>query len=314
MSIVSSPMYYNSYIILLILFLVTVHGWILPFQAFRNNMRAIVPTVAVGVLGAPQASQAANLLEKSYHRLNPYERLSTTPLFFVCNSGGNPYLQEDIQAGDPSQRIIVYFMSSEDARDYLNEMVQGSPHNVNDFRIMTTSMSKVMTKIQTRKQSRKVGRYPMSTIWRIQPSSRQSENADMLLEASKARSNTGRIASVPVFHAKGMAVLEGSGKVISPYYFAYEDLVDDWQELETRPGTGAKVKDGPQAEIARPRGEPRVEVLDLGDVMCAARTDDKSASTVGIVPPRREIEQVKRFYRRGANRREFEKAKIMRSR
>jgi hypothetical protein len=140
--------------------LTSVLGWV-PWQVVRSvGQKSVVPAaVTVGVVaGLPQVTSAVSLLEKGYQRLKPYERLATTPLFYVCNSGGNPYLQEDIQAGDPSQRIIVYFMSSEDASDYLNEMAQGSPHNINDFRVMTTSMDKIMTKIQARKQSRKIGR------------------------------------------------------------------------------------------------------------------------------------------------------------
>ena len=38
-----------------------------------------------------------------------------------------------VQTGNPNQRIVVYFMSSEDANDYLNEMAQGSPQNINEF-------------------------------------------------------------------------------------------------------------------------------------------------------------------------------------
>ena len=50
-------------------------------------------------------------------------------------------------------------MSSEDANDYLNEIAQGSPANINEFRLTTTSMSKVMKRIQSKKQSRKLGRF-----------------------------------------------------------------------------------------------------------------------------------------------------------
>jgi hypothetical protein len=38
-------------------------------------------------------------------------------------------------------------MSSDDADEYLNEIAQGNPSNVNDFRIMTTTMEKVNNKI-----------------------------------------------------------------------------------------------------------------------------------------------------------------------
>jgi hypothetical protein len=34
-------------------------------------------------------------------------------------------------------------MSSEDAIEYLNEMTQGNPSHVNEFRIMATTMEKV---------------------------------------------------------------------------------------------------------------------------------------------------------------------------
>jgi hypothetical protein len=307
-----------SWIVLCLCFVVLLPAcvaWLprLPIvNAFRT--RAVIPTVTAGVLGLPQVSNAAGLLEKSYARLKPYERLSTTPLFYVCNSGGNPYLQEDIQAGDPSQRIIVYFMSSEDASDYLNEMAQGSPQNINDFRVMTTSMDKIMTRIQTRKQSRKIGRYPMPTVYRIQPSSRQSENAETV--ASKAgKSQSGKdkggatILTVPVFTAPGMAMIKSSGKVISPYYFAYEDLLDDWQELQQGRA------EGEPAATRAPSGSPQVEVVDLSEVLVAANSDGGATSmTVGIVPPRREIELIKRYYRTKGNRREFERSKIMRSR
>lgn len=128
---------------------------------------------------------------KKYQDLTPAQRLATTPLFYVSNSRGNAYLQEDVQvapptsavhirpfstsfllrimqAGKPEQKIIVYFMSSEDANDYMNEMSQSNSANANEFRITTVSMEKVFTQIQSRKQSRKMGRYPMDIIYRIQ--------------------------------------------------------------------------------------------------------------------------------------------------
>lgn len=47
------------------------------------------------------------------------------------------------QAGKPEQKIIVYFMSSEDASDYMDEMAQANPAMANEFRITTVSMEKV---------------------------------------------------------------------------------------------------------------------------------------------------------------------------
>lgn len=34
---------------------------------------------------------------KKYSKLSPTQKLATTPLFFVCSSQGNPYLQDDVQ-------------------------------------------------------------------------------------------------------------------------------------------------------------------------------------------------------------------------
>lgn len=102
---------------------------------------AFANSVVAAITAAPRRVQA--VMTKKYRQLSPTQKLATTPLFFVCNSGGNPYLQDDIQAGKPEQRVIVYFMSSEDANEYLNEMAQGNPQNINEFRVMTTSMEKV---------------------------------------------------------------------------------------------------------------------------------------------------------------------------
>ena len=104
--------------------------------AFKSAV-ALTSVVAV----APNAANA--LPFKKYSNLAATQKLGTTPVFFLSNSGGNPYLQEDVQAGKPEQRIVTYFMSSEDASEYLNEIAQGNPANVNEFRIMTSTMEKV---------------------------------------------------------------------------------------------------------------------------------------------------------------------------
>lgn len=170
---------------------------------------------------------------KSYNKLSPIQKLATTPLFYICNQGGNPYLQDDLQSGNPEQRIVVYFMSSEDAQEYLNEIAQGSPGNINEFRIMTTSMEKIVTKIQSRKQSRKLGRYPMNLIYRIQPSSKQCENAEFICGNGDMKKGSQILngISVPMFSIKGMGMKRSNGELVTPYYFAYEDLLEDWERV-----------------------------------------------------------------------------------
>jgi hypothetical protein len=60
------------------------------------------------------------------------------------------YVDNNLQkAGKPEQKIIVYFMSSEDATDYMNEIAQGNAAMASEFRITTVSMEKVCSHIQT---------------------------------------------------------------------------------------------------------------------------------------------------------------------
>lgn len=287
------------------------------------------------------------LISSKYAKLSPTQKLATTPLFFVSNSGGAPYLQEDVQTGNPNQRIVVYFMSSEDANDYLNEMAQGSPTNINEFRITAVSMEKIVNKIQARKQSRKLGRFPMQNIYRIQPSSRQCGNAEKIISSSlkggKSIAEALEGVSIPMFAARGLVVRRGNGEIVTPYYFAYEDLKQDWESLLAK---GVSVPT-----------EPPVEVCDFTEVMCLSKgiteesvqtpsnerevgteTDAdstnsesnterqaisrgmtneqirKALAAVGVVPPRREIEMIRKYYRNeGGLKNEFSKAKILKA-
>jgi hypothetical protein len=305
---------------------------------------AFANSVVAAITAAPRRVQASAI--KKYNQLSPTQKLATTPLFFVCNSGGNPYLQDDIQSGKPEQRIIVYFMSSEDANDYLNEMAQGNPQNINEFRVMTTSMEKVVNKIQSRKQSRKLGRYKMSSIYRIQPSSRQCQNAEEL--AGKGDAEKGAEAlqgiSIPMFSAKGLAIKRANGEVVTPYYFALEDLTEDWSKLLDQNEESSE-RQSSKSSKGLP-SKPKVEIRDFVEVMCLSQglnseslrdhlkgpapqavvVDEapmgdaqilsskqvKSASnTPGIVPPRREIEWIRRYYRNeGSVKNEFQQARM----
>jgi hypothetical protein len=252
-------------------------------------------------------------------------------LYFLCNSGGNPYLQDDVQAGNPDQKIIVYFMSSDDANDYMNEMAQSNPANLNEFRLMTTSMEKVVNRIQARKQSRKVGRYAMDTIYRIQPSSRQCENAERVAGGGNVQKGADLLkgVSVPMFTVEGMAVQRASGEVVSPYYFAYEDLLEDWAKVAAKGD-------------AKPSEKPKVQVRDFVEVMClsqgittsslglsdsplsetTALSDEegglnkkqlqKAIAAPAVIPPRRELDMIRRYWRNGQSlKNEFSEAKMM---
>jgi len=97
---------------------------------------------------------------------------------------------------------------------------------------MAVSMEKVMKKIQGKKQSRKLGRYKMQSVIRIQPSSRQCENAERVVTTREAGKggvgNKGSAAaslrgvSIPMFTAKGLSLRRANGEVVVPFYFALE--------------------------------------------------------------------------------------------
>lgn len=130
-----------------------------------------------GLLGEGLRRAAIKVLPDSlttrYSGLSALQRLSTTPLYYVSSSQGHPYIQEDVQvtafihslsqayihsflfpshygafqSGQCDQKVIVYFMSSEDCNDYLSEMAQGNPQHINDFRMSISSMEKVKASI-----------------------------------------------------------------------------------------------------------------------------------------------------------------------
>jgi len=314
-----------------------------PSSALRRGVLAASPMMSVITIGPRLVANAGVL--KPYSKLSPTEKLSTTPLYFVSNSRGNAYLQEDVQGAQPDQKVVTYFMSSEDANHFLNEMAQVNQHSSNEFRLMTVSMEKIVNQIQSRKQSRKLGRYKMDLIYRIQPSSRQFQNAEQVLAGdtkADVKATNAKILlkgiNIPMFSTPGLTMKRPNGELVTPYYFAYEDLIDDWNKLPVAAMTGSsknskqESKKSPKTTAAT-KTPPFVIVTDFAEVMCLAQgiTQSSIASSssstdsprptsdqikqilqhTGIVPPRREIEMIKRFYRNQAGRKnEFSKSKL----
>ena len=131
-----------------------------------------------------------------------------------------------------------------------------------------------------------------------------------------------------MFTAKGLAIKRASGEVVTPFYFAFEDLKEDWAKMRAS---------APANSVA---AEPKVTVVDFTQVMCAsagmtgsslramdstsskagsaaeeagvAAVFDKTSAVPGIVPPRREIDMLRRYYRNqaGITKNEFAKAKL----
>lgn len=279
----------------------------------------VTGTVMATLAAGPKMIARAGAL-RTYQSLSAGQRLATTPLYFVANARGNSYLQDDVQAGKPEQKIVVYFMSSEDANEYLEEMSQVNNANVNELRIMTVSMEKVLTQIQSKKQSRKLGRYEMDLIYRIQvlspfvyfllinilPYSTLMCNAAVfttmrqcgtsrwhekgLQDWKDVRIQTGWIIYSYVFCGRScnqtrqrrgkiyfrstqhqyiliVLVLSPVNQTVTPYYFAYEDLLEDWNKMLSSMGSDRK---------GIPR-EPKVSVRDFTEVMCLAQGISKES-------------------------------------
>lgn len=73
-----------------------------------------------------------------------------------------------------------------------------------------------------------------------------------------------------MFSAQGMAMKRsGTGEVLTPYYFAYEDLLEDWERMAAS-----------SSSTVAP-SEPKVQVKDFTDVMCLCQgiTQDSIART-----------------------------------
>ena len=152
------------------------------------------------------------------------------------------------------------------------------------------------------------------------------------IQSKKQSRKLGRGISIPTFHARGMAVQRKNGEMVSPYYLAYEDLCDDWAALWEKK--------------AVPSETPQVEVVDLPEVLCLSKgllsdetykrlerikeaENNRAANgnggeslsvneveqvlrTPGVIPPRREIDLIRRYYRNKAGRKgEFQAARIV---
>lgn len=268
----------------------------------------------------------------SYSKLSSTQKLSTTPLFYLANSGGHPYLQEDVQAGKPDQRIVTYFMSSDDATEYIQEIAQGNPSNLNEFRIYTTTLEKVVNKIEQRKQSRKLGRYSVGTILRIQPSRRQVQNAEIIEgngnPVKGAKSLLG--VSIPMFCAEGMVLKRSGGEIFIPYYFCYEDLLDDWSKLKDslqKSSMGPKVivKDfreimllsqGISKQMLNGVNPNYISHHNSVDSKLSLTRDqvERALTSSAVMPPRREIEMLRQYYRNtdAGPAKEFQKSRLIR--
>lgn len=83
----------------------------------------------------------------------------------------------------------------------------------------------------------------------FQPSSKQSSNAELVAGAGNREKGVQALqgVSIPMFTAPGMVIRRESGEVVTPYYFAYEDLKEDWVRI-ARSATSGTVSKEPKVE------------------------------------------------------------------
>ena len=79
--------------------------------------------------------------------------------------------------------------------------------------------------------------------------------------------------SIPMFSAKGLLLEKKNGELITPFYFAYEDLLDDWSRI-----TSASSESKPS--------NPDVKVTDFTDVMCLSQGISSESITTSVKTPK----------------------------
>ena len=86
--------------------------------------------------------------------------------------------------------------------------------------------------------------------------------------------------SIPMFSAKGLLLEKKNGELITPFYFAYEDLLDDWNRV-TSAGSESKPSN------------PDVKVTDFTDVMCLSQGITSESVTTSVKGSKSEKEDGK---------------------
>ena len=69
--------------------------------------------------------------------------------------------------------------------------------------------------------------------------------------------------SIPMFSAKGLAIKRANGEVVTPFYFAYEDLREDWGKLveqaEAASADGSEDGEKSKSVAKKLAAKPKVE-------------------------------------------------------
>jgi hypothetical protein len=63
--------------------------------------------------------------------------------------------------------------------------------------------------------------------------------------------------TIPMFSAKGLAIKRSNGEVVTPFYFAYEDLREDWGKLVEQ-AEAAEEEEGATRAVKKLAAKPKV--------------------------------------------------------
>ena len=103
----------------------------------------------------------------------------------------------------------------------------------------------------------------------LQPSSRQCENAERVAGSGDAAKGAAALkgVTIPMFSAKGLAIKRSNGEVVTPFYFAYEDLREDWGKLIEQ-AEAAEEEEGATRAVKKLAAKPKVTTC-LSSVSCS---------------------------------------------
>ena len=102
----------------------------------------------------------------------------------------------------------------------------------------------------------------------FKPSSRQCENAERVAGAGDVTKGAEALkgVSIPMFSAKGLAIRRANGEVVTPFYFAYEDLREDWGKLVEQAEAAAEAsEEGEKSKsVSKLSSKPKVRSPHVG--------------------------------------------------
>ena len=71
-----------------------------------------------------------------------------------------------------------------------------------------------------------------------------------------------------MFSAKGLAIKRANGEVVTPFYFAYEDLREDWSKLVEQSEAMEADGESKSRSVKKIAAKPKVSGKQMGTLDC----------------------------------------------